>query len=86
MTNPGTGEQPHCLAERNAFLTGEPFDFPIAIEGRRQPVAIDFDPFAAQQRQTVGCGQKLLDFRGRQRLAIEHDFDRKIEQLLGAHS
>src|SRR4029077_13095556 len=54
------------------------------IEGRLQAVTVDLDPFAANQRETIGRSEKFFNFFVGQSVAVEAHPDLKIEQRVQA--
>ena len=74
------GEQPHGRAECQPIALSRAFDFAETLDHPFQLVAVDLDPLAAHQRQSIGTGEQFTDFLRRERLAIERDFHMEIEQ------
>jgi hypothetical protein len=80
LGNPGAGEQAHRLGEAQPVLRRQRLG--VAELGQRlfEPFAVELDPAAAQQRQAVGAGEQGADLRLGERLAVQRDGDREIQQ------
>ena len=78
------GKHPHRLGETHPLASGEGFGVGKLRHRLFETGAIDLDPLAAQERQSVRSGEQRVDFRLRQRFAIERRRDLEIEQSVKA--
>ncbi len=72
------------MPERDTLGARQPLDLGVAVERQFDRLRVDLDPFAAEQHEAVGRGEKVRYFRGRQRLAVEGDGDVEIQHLARA--
>ena len=76
----GAGEHTHGLPKAEPVLRCRALDLAEVLQHAAQPLAVDFDPTAADQRQPIGFRQQLLDLGGGQAFAVESDLHVEIEQ------
>ena len=74
------GEHPHRFGETHPLASGQGFGVAETRHRLFETGAIDLDPLAAQERQSVRSGEQGGDFRLRQRFAVERRLDPEIEQ------
>ena len=78
--NAGAGQQAHRLTEGKPVAGGATLDRVELLQGPAEALAVDLDPFAADQREAVRLGQQLLDLRRGEAFALQRHLHPEIEK------
>ena len=76
----------HGFLKADAVLSGSTLDLAQLSQGAAQPLGIDFYPTSAYQSQALGLFEQFLNLGPCELLAVENDFQAKIEKRIPSQS